>query len=480
MAAPLDRRRFLLGTGGLALAGLGAAPAGAQKREPVIVIGAGISGLACASELTRLGFEVMVLEGRSRIGGRIWTDERLGFPADLGASMLMGYAHNPVTKIARAAGAEVVPTDWDSLAAYYKGKRVPDQELDETAEGATELMTRLEKLSTSLPSDIPLSAAVDRVLAGEKLTPAEQRGRDLVLSILELDSAADLDELGTSGQEPPQNPDGDDALVKGGYVQVPRHLARGLKVLTDHIVTRIQHGPTGVMVETNQGRFEAKRCVVSLPLGVLQSGKVVFSPALPEDKQGAIRRLGMGTLDKVVLALPRRILPKGADYLGRIGDEQRRFPLFMDLERISGRPAMLGFVGGKLARSLEKKSDAEVIAQALRSLRDALGETVPEPTAATVVRWSLDPFSCGSYSYTPVGAKDADRDTLATPVGEELFFCGEATARNQCGTVHGAYLSGLHAAARVAGANSPGLSTQAASSAQRRHQSRMSGRKRKK
>lgn len=440
------------------------------------MIGAGVSGLACASELVRLGFEVTVLEGRARIGGRIWTDERLGFPADLGASMLMGYAHNPVTKIARAAGAEVVPTDWDSLAAYYKGKRVPDEELDEIADGATELMTRLEKLSTSLPSDIPLSEAVSRVLASEKLTPAEQRGRDLVLSIMELDSAADMDELGTSGQEPPQNPDGNDALVKGGYVQVPRYLARGIKVLTEHIVTRVQHGPTGVVVETSRGRFEAKRCVVSLPLGVLQSGKVLFSPALPEDKQSAIRRLGMGTLDKVVLALPRRILPRGADYLGRMGDEHRCFPLFMDLERISGRPAMLGFVGGRLARGLEKKSDAEVVAQAMRSLREALGDAVPEPTAATVVRWSSDPFSCGSYSYTPVGARDADRDTLAAPVGNGLFFCGEATARNQSGTVHGAYLSGLRAAAQLAGVNSPPL---AASGAQHRHQSRMSGRKRK-
>ena len=104
-----------------------------------------------------------------------------------------------------------------------------------------------------------------------------------------------------------------------------------------------------------------------------------------------------------------------------------------------------------LARSLEQKADGDLIAAAMLSLRDMMGANTPDPTSATVVRWSADPFAGGSYSYIPIGARESDRDLLAAPVGDRLFFCGEATMRNYAGTVHGAYLSGLRAAARLAG-----------------------------
>lgn len=429
-----------------------------RKRESVIVIGAGVAGLSCARELLRLGFEVadiVVLEARARIGGRVWSDERLGFPVDLGASWIMGHDSNPLSEVARAAGAELVPTDWDSLAAYHKGARVSDDDLDRIAEEYEELLEEIEEGGRSLSSDITIAAAIERTLKGEKLSSAERHALDFAFGMLSIDAAADMDELGVRGQERDKTLDGPDALVRGGYGLVPKQLARGLQIRTEHVVTRIQYGPFGVIVETDQGRFEAARCVVSLPLGVLQSGRVAFSPELPDDKRAVIGGLRMGTLDKAVLVFPRRIVPQHIDFLGRMGDEPARFPMFLNLERVSGRPALIGFVVGKLARALEPKTDAEIIGQAMRSLRDMLGAAIPEPSSATVVRWSADPFAGGSYSYVPVGAWESDRDTLAAPVGERLFFCGEATVRNYAGTVHGAYLSGLRAAARLAGAPVP-------------------------
>ena len=74
---------------------------------------------------------------------------------------------------------------------------------------------------------------------------------------------------------------------------------------------------------------------------------------------------------------------------------------------------------------------------------------LPAPTAAVVTRWHSDPYCLGSYSYIPPGAQESDRDLLATPIGNHLYFCGEATQRNQAGTVHGAYLSGKRAASQV-------------------------------
>jgi monoamine oxidase len=429
-----------------------------QKPEPVIVIGAGVAGLACARELLRLGFapaDVVVLEARARIGGRVWSDERLGFPVDLGASWIMGHRSNPLSEIARAGGAELVPTDWDTLAAYHKGARVPERDLDRIAEEYEELLDEIEAGGRSLSSDITIAAAIERALRGETLSSSERHALDFAFAMLGIDAAADMDELGVRGQERDKSLGGPDALVRGGYGRVPRQLARGLAIRTEHVVTRIQHGPSGVIVDTNRGRFEAARCVVSLPLAVLQSGRVVFSPTLPDEKRAVIGGLRMGTLDKVVLIMPRRVLPQGTDFLGRLGEEPTRFPLFLNIERLSGRPALIGFVAGQLARALEPKSDSEIIGQALRSLREMLGAGVPEPSSATVVRWSADPFAGGSYSYVPVGAWESDRDTLAAPVGDRLFFCGEATMRNYAGTVHGAFMSGLRAAARLAGAPAP-------------------------
>lgn len=427
------------------------------KRESVIVIGAGVAGLACASELVQRGHDVVVLEARARLGGRVWSDDRLGFPVDLGASWIMGYEANPLTPLAHAAGAELVPTSYDEIAVFHQGKRVADDVLEALAEGYGEIFSQIEKGASSLSSDISIAAAIKQALAGEDLSALERRGCDYMFANLGLDSAADMDELSVAGQEPDKRPPGSDALIKGGYGLLPRYLSRGLAIRTEHVVTAIDYGPSGVIVQTSHGRFEAARCVVSLPLGVLKASGIRFTPALPDEHRGALGRLRMGTLDKVALVLPRSVFPDDADFLGRMGDEPTRFPMFVNLERVCGRPALIGFVAGELARTLEAKSDEEFVGTAMRTLREMLGSRVPDPTAATVVRWSSDPFAGGSYSFVPVGGRESDRDILAAPISGRLFFCGEATMRNHAGTVHGAYLSGLRAAARLTAAPDPDL-----------------------
>lgn len=428
-----------------------------SKPESVIVIGAGVAGLACANQLVQRGHDVVVLEARARLGGRVWSDDRLGFPIDLGASWIMGHEANPLTRLAHAAGAELVPTSYDEIAVFHQGKRVADDVLEDLSEGYAEVLAEIEGSASARSSDLSIAAAIKQALAGEELSELERRGCDYMFANLGLDAAADMDELGVAGQEPDKRPPGGDALIKGGYGLVPRYLARGLAIRTEHVVTAVTHGPAGVIVETNHGRFDAARCVVSLPLGVLKSNHVRFTPALPEQHRGALDRLRMGTLDKVALVLPRSIFPDDADFLGRMGDEPTRFPLFVNLERVCDRPALIGFVAGKLARTLEAKSDDEFIAIAMRTLREMLGTRVPDPTAATVVRWSSDPFACGAYSFVPVGGRESDRDILAAPIHDRLIFCGEATMRNHAGTVHGAYLSGLRAAARLTAAPDPKL-----------------------
>ena len=418
--------------------------------KTIVVIGAGVSGLACARDLVGRGYQIIVLEARSRIGGRVFTDDRIGFPVDQGASWIMGTAGHPLTAVARAAGIELVPTSSDRFWAYRAGRRVPDRELDRIDQEFGELLDAVRRRARTRTSDLTLQAAIADELRGEVLTPADRERLDYACALLGQDAAADMDELGVIGQELDRRPRGDDALVRGGYQRVLYALAAGLDLRLGQHVTQIDQTGSGVRITTRSQQLSADACVVSLPLGVLQAGHVTFSPPLPADKQAVVSRLGMGTLNKATLLLPRSIIPATVGLLGRMGAEPTRFPQFVNLERLTGRPALLGFVAGRVARDLEAKTDAQIVDAALRSLRQMLGSAVPDPTAALVTRWHADPYSLGSYSYVPPGAKESDRDILAAPVGNHLYFCGEATQRNQAGTVHGAYQSGTRAATQLA------------------------------
>jgi polyamine oxidase len=74
---------------------------------------------------------------------------------------------------------------------------------------------------------------------------------------------------------------------------------------------------------------------------------------------------------------------------------------------------------------------------------------IPRPTNALITRWSVDPFSQGSYSYLAPGSSPSDRDDLRADVDGRLFFAGEATSSESPATVHGALLEGRSAAARI-------------------------------
>ncbi|MDT5239215.1 MAG: monoamine oxidase, partial [Mycobacterium sp.] len=82
----------------------------------VVVVGAGFAGLSTARALTRLGHDVVVLEGRDRVGGRSYTTTIAGVPVDLGATFV-GPTQDEVLKLAAELGCETVPT-------YNRGKNL--------------------------------------------------------------------------------------------------------------------------------------------------------------------------------------------------------------------------------------------------------------------------------------------------------------------------------------------------------------------
>ncbi len=462
-----DRRGFIkagLGAAGVAAAGplLAAcsgsgsvdAPApvpapGSQPQpqdERVVIVGAGIAGLAAAGELGIRGFtDVVVLEARDRVGGRIWTSSiGDGIPVELGATWIHGIRGNPVSEIAEANGIATTPSDYDN-SVLYGWDGVPAAPVD------PHLMQGYMRLAYEMP-DESLLGVFEEFAAANGLDDDDRRlWRYSLSSMFEHEFAADISELSITSYDGPSTLRGGDVVFPGGYSQIVDVLASGRDIRLGHAVTGIDHGGSGVVVTTDSGAtFEADRVVVTVPLGLLQSGLIDFAPPLPEAKREAIDALGMGILNRTCLLFDDVFWHRDVEWIGYAGRRAGQWSETLNLYPYLGKPVLAMFNPGSFGAETEDLSDQELVSQAVGTLETIFGD-VPAPVDAMSTRWGSDPWTRGSYSYVPVGVPfDTYRD-MAAPVGERLFFAGEATHSRFPSTVHGALLSGRRAARQIYG-----------------------------
>lgn len=433
---------------GLALAGFAAdapaqaAPEGASR---VIVIGAGLAGLAAAQALSRRGARVLVLEARNRAGGRIqtsrlWPDA----PADLGASWIHGVNGNPLTALAQAAGARTLATRSDSAQLFVAPGLAAQGVSDDGAHWAAALIARAQARAQEAQSDLSLRAAINRVIPSGGLSPvrAAQLAHHLA-GAYEQEYAGSAEALSAwwTGEDAAFG--GEDALFPGGYDRLIAHLADGLDIRLGAPVAHVRWEGPGVELELGSGeRLAADRVIVTVPLGVLKAGGLRFTPDLPADKQAAITRLGMGDIAKLFLRFEAPFWPTDVDWLEYLKPDPGRWSQWVNLAG-AGAPVLLGFAGADSARQVEALDERALIAEASTTLRDMFGSATPAPVAAQRTRWSADIHSGGAYSFYAVGSSPADRQALARPEADgALRFAGEACSTAYYGTAHGAFLSG--------------------------------------
>ncbi len=445
-----SRRNMLRYLCGLAVAGLlgSGRRSSASNGQRIIVIGAGMSGLAAAASLHHEGYDVTVLEARDRIGGRVWTNHELGFPVDLGASWIQGSSGNPLTELAEEYDVTTVVDDDAWVFFDHDGSLVDAGTEAGFAEAIEELESELEWLAGRLGSDITIQQAVDRVLEGEVLDAQERRFLNVYLASMESASGAASHQQSLFYPESDDGFGGEDLLFPGGYGQLANGLARGLDIVRDCQVTAIDTSGKQLRVSSRCGERVADQVIVTVPLGVLKSGIIDFRPSLPTSKQRSISRLDMGLLNKIILRFPRVFWPDYTKF-GYIGRIQGEFPATINWHRIAGKPVLMTFVAADFARSLEPLSDEVIVKRLMTVFRRIFGKDIPDPDQFVMSRWASDPHAGGCYSFSPVGATDADYRSLAQSVGR-LHFAGEATIPEYSATVHGALLSGIRAAEAAA------------------------------
>lgn len=425
-----------------------------RRSGRALVIGAGIAGLAAARRLRKAGMDVIVLEARERIGGRIDTRDHFGNGGvDLGASWIHGAGNkNPIAKLARQIGARTAATSTDRGVTMNRN----DGELSSADERKVEkLRAAIEEVIAEQDrggKDGALGALVYAELDYADRPIFEQRIIDFLLnSVYEHEYGGAASQLSRLWFDSGSSYEGEELLFLDGYQVITDHLASGLDIRLRHEVHVVNYGASGVSVETSQGAFHADQVVITLPLGVLKAGSVRFTPALPQAKQMAIRQLGMGVLNKCCLLFPQPFWDTQLDWINQIAQQGHagEWAEWISLTRSTGKAALIGFNAADFGTRIEKWSDAQITESAMAALRNMFGKDIPAPTQVAMSRWASDPYARGSYSCNIVGSTPGQRDDLARSVQNRLYFAGEATEKKYYQSVHGAYQSGQRAAEEV-------------------------------
>ena len=443
-----------------------------RESVDVLVIGAGVAGLAAARALCAAGLGVSVLEARARVGGRIYTrhDNGLSMPCELGAEFLQG-GGNDAQQL--ASKARLILSEVSEKHLYFRNGL-----LSESKDYWTELSGILEAAGRAGPHDISFEELLASYSQGEdreeirRLATAYVEGfhaaraeRLSALWLARTEQAADLE-----GEQQFRVLSGFGAIAERLYEEMQ---ILGGRVYLNTIVNEIKWDGGQVVIQAQSATgfkresFRAARAIVTLPLGVLKAsageeGCVRFVPELSE-KMDALGRLEMGHALRLTLRFRDRFweriaLPTddgrqaGLSELGFLHTDVEPFPTWWTLAPIRS-PLLTGWAGGRRAEKLYQKEENEIVSEALNSLskilrleRNDVEDLLEE---YYFHNWANDPFSRGAYSYVAVGGLEA-QEILSSPLQDTLYFAGEATEHTgRNATVHGAMMTGIRAANEV-------------------------------
>jgi monoamine oxidase len=420
----------------------------------VLVLGAGAAGLMAARRLKDAGLEVRVVEARSRVGGRIWTHHvpDLEAPIELGAEFIHGRPPE-ILELAKEGKLPVYEADGDFWCAF-------DSSLSLCEDFEDRLEDVLERMKPGDPDKSFLEFLNEQQF--------DQAKREAVLAYIEGFEAANPNRISVHAlireHRASHRVQGDHTLrPTNGYDGLLDLLARDLNPMVElnSPVRTVRWNQGTVQFECETKVLKAARAVITLPLSLLQTRSVRFDPPI-ESKARALSLLTMGSVIRITLRFRECFWEnlhlgvggksKSLKDLSFLFSDDEVFPTWWT--RMPERsPVLVGWSAGPHAEALSFRDDQFVYEQATASLARKFRMDVSELRRLVVSYhfhdWQADPYSAGAYSYALVGGADAFRE-LGMPIGDTLFFAGEAThADGHNGTVHGALATGERVAREV-------------------------------
>ena len=445
-----------------------------QQQKPVIIIGAGVSGLSAAKRLKEAGVPIMLLEGRDRLGGRAHTVDIAGNQAswvELGPFWIEDHLTNPAYHLLKDIGVQVHQHDIGPSTV-----RIYDQRSARWLGWASTLwafiklgwsFSRFGKLRPNTATFNNLGERIDVVLG------KRPKREHLYLFKIFSESLS-----GGSTDDTHQNQLSDDlweftnhdeksqVLIAGGFrllVELLRDSLSDDEVVLNQSVSRISIQPdtpaqAPVQLETADGNsFEGSHVIVTVPLGVLKAGTITFDPQLPARKQDVIERIGFGSVEKVVMTFKNsfwRRNPKKQDHFFSIPDPIASHGSFFDVSMSSGAgpgsptsPCLASVFGPPKAAWVAENPEAAV-EEVLSELQMMFPDTYEPPVSTAASNWTTSPFSGGCYPYTSVDTQPGDFIKFAEPTHDgRVLFAGDTCAVGVgLGYVEGAMAAGERAA----------------------------------
>lgn len=424
-----------------------------KRVDRVLVVGAGAAGLTAARLLSRCGVDVEIIEARDRIGGRTHTAQIGGAPVDLGASWVHeASTDNPVRRILDGAELPILLDD-SGVSMFEAGTG----ELPGLIQGQifgywSQFTEGVADIRRAVGKGASVYDGLQSFLDGQALSAAARaRADDFLRQLVETGYAAPAEEISLRWFWEEDSYTGPEAFPAGGYVSLVDFLATGLTIHTSTPVQEIEYDRTGVQIHTTSGTFQGSHAIVTVPLGVLKAGSILFSPAIPKKMQDAVDRLDMASLEKAVLRFDTAWWPTSFQgFYYRSSTAPGEYAYIQDMSNVAGAPTLVALVGAQAGKALAQTDPSLSEARFVEVVEEITGLSAPAPTASARTAWSTDPYAMGSYSTIAVGAHRKDQKRLGKSLrGGRVRFAGEATELGFPSTVHGAVLSGIREADRL-------------------------------
>lgn len=420
----------------------------------VVIIGAGIAGLAAARSLSKSGKSVVLLEARSRAGGRIYTlpPGEFSMPAEAGAEFIHGQLPHTMAllKEANITYEKGKGSFWNVENGHLTSGGAFDEHWDE-------MVGALKKLKQDI--------TIGEFLEDQFGSPDYAGLRESVTQFVQGYDAADMAKASAFAlrEEWSSEDDMTGYRIKGGYSKLIEYLLgecekQHVPINFSNVVQSIQWTNGNVNVTTTAGFiYTAQKILLTVPVAVLKAGRISFSPAIPEYDE-AFNRTETGGVVKFLIEFKKAIWEDDSF-------ECNKMPglhfLFSDAsiptwwtQRPNPAPLLTGWLAGPVTDSLDKNEGA-LLDEAIRSL-SYLFNCSPKKIrdvirTARVINWVKDPFSLGAYAYKTLSTHEVLK-TLTTPVEDTIYFAGEALYDGpEMGTVEAALSSGLSAATKIMG-----------------------------